>query len=289
MIFQYFIPKLPPAAVTPDLIREIGLGDVARDCLGPRVWERRTVRNEVHGKGPDGSNGTLFAMPPINGDAPVIGYYPQRQDWRPVRAKPKPGETEAPILYWLGFDREDRPRPETVRRARLVEGYDLELVDSQTWTCPTIRRIGGRPGVPTVWGVSQCGGFSETVDDEYRDLWELAGEMMEAITGRRDWNKPETFAAAVRCLGLNYRVGPHEVSAIGLITSENYPQIFKAAIDGDALLAYFSSPEGQDQLRSTFNEEPDKKKETTTSAPDGTSSTPGPSVDIPTTGPVGAN
>ncbi|MCH7685336.1 MAG: hypothetical protein IH899_01410 [Planctomycetes bacterium] len=36
-------------------------------------------------------------------------------------------------------------------------------------------------------------------------------------------------------LSINYRVGKHEVSRLGLVTSDNYVRIFKAAVDGELI------------------------------------------------------
>ena len=281
MIFLYFFPAIEAASVTPDMVVSHGLGDVARDCLDPRNWERRTARMNV-AKEPSGNSGALLALLPCDDLTPVIGYYPAQQHWREIRGPAGP--------RWIGWTTDDPPRPETLRRTRVVPGYEVELPDGHVWTCPTIRRVGNRPGVPTHWGVGVDGQFSETVLDECVELWELSGEMLQASLGARDWTPAQCFAAAVRCLQLNYRVGAHEVTALRILTSDTFARVFKAAVDGDALQAYFDSPEGKAALAAAFQDEHDPaKKKTAEAPPHGMSSMPGPSAACPTTAPAGAN
>lgn len=276
MIFLYYFPATDRAAITPAFVRAAGLGDVGRDCLAPRVWDDRTARANVHQRGPDGSSGAILAFLPVDDLTPDVGHFPDRQVWRPV------GD---PIKYWIGHTPSDPPRPETLRRAHVVPGYDVELPDGHVWTCPTIRRYGRQFGVPTQWGVDACGQFTESVLPDYAAFWELSGEMLDAALGGRDWNTAQYFDAAARCLGLNYRLGPHEITALGLLTSDTFARVFKAAVDGDALQAYFDSPDGRAALAAAFQDDPTAKKKTDAAAPAGTNSTPGPSADCPISAP----
>lgn len=282
MIFLYYLPRKDRSRLTPGDVESLGLGEIAGDCLSARHWEHRTARMNVNAAGPDGSSGCILALLPMNGQTPEIGHYPDRQTWRPIGPPDQP-------RYWLGWSTADPPRPETLRRSRLVPGVELELGDGQLWTAPTIRRWNGDSNLPQIWGVDPCGRFQEAIDEAYADWWRLSGEMWDVCFGRQDWSSAQTFAAAVRCLSLNYRVGPHETTALGLLTSDTYPRVFKAAVDGEALDEFLASPAGQEFLSSVFGPTDDSKKNGPTSAPPDTNSMPGPSAGSPTIGPAAEN
>lgn len=231
-------------------------------------------------RGPNGSNGCILALVPMSGECGEVGYYPDRQTWIPV------GPTDAP-KYWLGWNTQKPPTPDTLRRDRIVSGYEYTLGDGHDWTAPTIRRPNGKTNLPEVWGVDPAGAFAARLHPDYDRFWQLAGEMFKVALEQIDWEQPQTFAAAVECLGLNYRVGPHEVSALGLLTSETYPLVFGAAIDAELMKQLIESPAFRELMAELAGDESKKKPDDCDlNLPN---STPGPPGDCQTTNPAAAS
>ena len=287
MIFLYFLPALSKADVTPETVRAAGLGDVARDCLAPRAWNERTARMDV-ARGPSGSSGALLALLPVSGETPTIGCYPERQTWRPVRSAP-----DADPRYWLGWFGDDPPRPDTLARDRLVSGEDHELGDGRVWHCPIIRRPNRSTNLPERWGVDETGRFVASVEPDYEAFWTLSGEIFETAFGLRDDSPAWAWQAAVRCLSLNYRVGPHEATALNLLSSALAPRVCHAAIDAAAIKACVESmqtPAGRELLDAAFPDVDESKKNIAPAPdPNSTNSTPGRSDDCPITAPAAAS
>lgn len=275
MVFLYFLPRFEPPQISPEILTGRGLGETLRDCLGSDLRERLVIRG--CGRGPDGG-GVIVAPLPVGGElaGQSIGFYPDRQTWQPVTS-PQDGP-----LYWIGVDREQPPQPEGLRRQVLVDGIDYALGDGRVWRCPTIRRLDGAPLLPSGWAVDDSGQFTTRVLDEYQADWKLAGEMWDVFSGARSIEPPESFAYAIRALSINYRIGPQEASRLSLLTSENYPLVFKAAVDGERLETFLNSPEGQAMLADLEGPAFDPEKKTA-ETPETASFSAGPRDNLPPT------
>lgn len=266
MIFQYFLPVVSKDAVTADTLAACGLAPVFRDCLRSEPdFQRLCTRMDV-AVGPTGTSGALVAALPTNDELPHrLGFHPDHQEWVEIEGK-----------YWLGSDTEpeQKPTPAGLARDPLIGGYEFELGDGQVWQCPVIRYPVGSSNLPSRWGVDpKTGDFREQILAEYEDAWQMAGEMWDVFMGEKEIEEPESFRYAVRALGLNYRLGPHEAARMGLLTSTNYMHVFKAAIHGP-------------MIEELLKEEESKKN---SQPPPPESSTPGPPADSPNTGPAAAS
>jgi hypothetical protein len=275
MIFQYYVPGIGAENVDVALILRLGLEEVFFDCTG-RDFEEAVIRTPV-AKGPDGSSGAIFAPVPVDRSiSPLAGYHPDRQTWVEIAAG-----------YWLGSETDNPPSPESLRRRHITRGLDLELGDGRVWTAPTIRAPNGRCYLPSTWGVDSEGQFRETILPDYESYWEMAGEVWDLCFGKTECDYADSFGYAARALGLNYRVGPHEVSRLGLLSSANYLQVFKTVIDGQLIEEFIESPAGQAALQEVFQNPPAEaaEKKRDEPPPDGSTS-PGPEADSPTTDPA---
>jgi hypothetical protein len=306
-MFQYFLPGIAhPSHVTPSLLRDRGLGDVLADCLrNDAAFARLKSSTNVQPHGPEGHAGVMLSPLPAGGDlrdyAPRIGFHPDEQQWREVR--PPTSDLRPPIF--LLWEPARLPTPAELRRETpLLSGYDLELGDGQVWTAPRIRRPSVEAGdppasehrlgdgtafVPSAWGVDAVGNFTRTVRDEYRAAWEMAGEIFEVFVGLRSIERPEALAYCVRVLGLNYRLGPQEATALKLFDDGNYQRVFWAPFDGE-LLNEFIAEHNEDLAAELADEDGDQKKsdsgECSTPA---TGSPVSPAVSAPATAPPTEN
>lgn len=218
MIFFYYLPQISAHQVTPGLLAGRGLAGPLKDCLGERVFGDRVSRHNVV-RGPDGSSGVILFAPPFGGgeiDRP--GYHPEHQEWTQVLGADG-------VSYWLGRDREQPPSPEGLRREDQLDGYEQVLGDGRAWLCPTIRRAWVVPRVPQSYG-RHNGRFERRVLPEYEDVWkQSAGWLAERLTDE------EWFDASVTCLGLNYRLGAEEITALGLLNDRTMQAVMESALD----------------------------------------------------------
>lgn len=221
-----------------DLLASVGLSHTLADVKAGE-WSCF----DMTAKGPDGQVGMILAAQTVGGEVPrLLGYYPDRQQWR------KCGER-----LWLGFDPEDLPTPDELKRRQQVAGYDLELGDGQTWTVPVVRRIGGGTNLPASLGWNEKGEWASEILPAYRSLWDEFGLVASGFFrpasaqecryygaardefGNREWSLPEVIDLAARLLAVNYRVDRYLTSALGLFQSTNWESVLFSAIDGPAV------------------------------------------------------
>jgi len=218
--FMYYLPGVEPQSVTPELLKKLGLEDAFRDLFGK--WQpphNVTVAPIIHG--PDGKSGCYLYPIPVTGNLPrTHGYNPDTQEW------------EDHDGYWLGIDTENRPTPPELVRPTVVSGYEYRLGDDCDWICPVLRRPDGTPNVPQSWG-RNSEGFVEKVLPQWEWAWKLSEKIWNVFIGVEEIETPECWEISSKLLSINYRLGEYEVTRLGLVTSENYDQIFKAAVEGD--------------------------------------------------------
>lgn len=231
----YFLPGLSRAQLTPTALT--GLHPDLHDAA-------QLVCCDVTGKGPSGTSGVVVA------DHPHSGYHPERQTWHHVAG------------LWVGW--QDSPTPASLQRPIQIDGYLFELGDGQQWMCPVLRVHGIRLNLPSTWGLDAAGNFSQQVLPGYEDEIELAEKIWQHVNGE-PLTKPEAFSLCARLLAVNYRLSPAAVSALGLITSDNYQRVFQAAIDGPAIQALMQD---KPAVAAAIAEMSPEKK--TTPGPDGT-------------------
>ena len=178
-----------------------------------------TVSQIIHG--PDGKGGCYVYPIPETGNLPrTHGYDPQTQEWDDHGG------------FWLGIDTENRPTPPELIRPTVVSGYEYRLGDDWDWICPVIRRPNGSPNIPQSWGENGSG-FVEKVLTQWVWAWKLSEKIWNVSWGEEDIETAEAWGICCQLLSINYRVGKYEITKLQLITSNNYIQIFEAAVEGE--------------------------------------------------------
>ena len=144
--------------------------------------------------------------------------------------------TAAPdAAYWIGFLRSDLPRPQDLVRAKVMPGHPVCLADGNLWTVPVARLLDGAPALPRrlTWdGASWQPG---DVLERYADLFGAACRCWDALSQDGEVTFDESCDVAVLALAINYRVGPAEVSALGLFDNTSHIEVVKAMLDWPAL------------------------------------------------------
>lgn len=260
--FLYYLPGQTVATCDRDALRAAGLEMVFREEVqSQRAFQEQLILHQVHANGPgERRSGVLVTV-----DQPGVervGYYPAEQAWSDCGK------------FWLGEWRSARPEPADLSRPQLVSGYECVLGDQRAWTAPTIRRGGIGANLPRAMGLDPCGAFGLRVLPDWEWAWQLGQEIFDTAFGTPSVPYETVFRLCCACLSINYRVGPIEVSRLGLVTTDNFQRIFDAAIDWDLV---------QELLR---EEEESQKKSAGPAGPASVSISPGPGEISPATPPV---
>jgi hypothetical protein len=261
-------PLLYYAAGTTEIdaarLRELGL---TQQAYPPEFWnappvEKFTPTQAQVANGPDGAAGRIFTLGP---DDRGMIYRADDQEWK--RFAVKAG------ALWIGWWRGQRPHPEDLARPEMMRGTLVELGDGHTWRVPVAMLA------PQIAEIGEDGRWQRRPDPKYHGLFELAerlqADFWEAIIaameivderdqkyGNRfdEWDADfamrwravlDAAHAAQEALNLNdvvsvlahnYRVGPREGSALGLIrTAESWLSdtafdIVNATVNGPGIL-----------------------------------------------------
>ncbi|MFH1731406.1 MAG: hypothetical protein ABIF82_07130 [Planctomycetota bacterium] len=222
--FTYYVPGLSGVRAE-DLVA--GLPDSLRAVFRGHVPAFRGCES-----GPDGGKGqAVKAIERGN------GYFPDKQDW-----------IDTGDGYWLGWDRDAKPRPADLERPKMITGYDVELGDGNLWQIPSVtfveRKVTFRNGR---WQngvvIPELAALVEAADRV------LEGQEIEERDGKTYFkaDAAEMAEIAATALAANYCVGPHEIAALELLSSRNLWGICQALTDMPQMIQRWKdSAEGTD-------------------------------------------
>jgi hypothetical protein len=147
---------------------------------------------------------------------------------------------EAHARVWFARTEADKnpATPDTLSRGSKFAGQEVELGDGNRWQIPHALAHSDDASSPTNtlagrWIMRNGEGYLTFADWQEahrqltlsaRDLWAIfeAGRTEDFLI---DWN------LAVNAIGINYRLGPAEISALGLLDQGNVIPIAKAVMD----------------------------------------------------------
>lgn len=174
---------------------------------------------DVSEGGPDGGGGVLVYFDPRGRFAPnmLATIDMAAQDWLPAAPD---GELPAG-RYWVGIWKQQKPTPDDLQRATLVDGAPLLLRDGREWVIPiadylprlmTINRQTGdeelRPLPDHLSFIERTNEiFKLFISDEFHDR--LKDDFRVVV--------PKGLTYAAEALAVNYRVGRDLVDMLGLI------------------------------------------------------------------------
>ncbi len=236
-MFFYYLPGVAPDQVTRETLQAGPLAPIFWDLLrSPALFEARIRVFHIHAHGPDKLSGCIVAAMPAGGlEGPPPGMR-DGQSWTRV----------ADGNYWIGFDQDAPPAPDELQREYVVTGPEHELGDGRIWTCPIVRRQGVQNALPSRWGVDPTTGeYASTMLPRYSAAWAAAGKILNAQFGG-ELSRQGALDLCVQMLAINYRIGVHEVSLLGLLDDTNWKLIWRAATDADFLDEWLESqqPDG---------------------------------------------
>ena len=160
---------------------------------------------------------------PSDLSASLSRYKADEQDW----AEFSPGK-------WVGVWRDAKPGPVSLMRdaSKIVEGVTIELGDGNHWILPRLKTESHGSGLPQVIRFSSSGTLYAEPLDKYKSLCRDGERLWQTLLWMRSGDetcRPESpmvevdiFRLISEVLGVNYRVGPAEVSLLGLVTTVNF-------------------------------------------------------------------
>jgi len=227
--FVYYLPD-KKTNITADAIRAAGLGYAFEEKLDGTL--RMTVRQVS--RGPSGEHAGVVVGDPFRIAPGRIGFYPAEQEWRQL-----PQSTA-----WVGYYRDDPPRPDQLWRKEVLPGHAVELGDGQKWEVPIVRGITEVDGAITPYtplprrvDLNEEGAF---VPGDVLPCYEgiLRGVLTHYDRLVQAYAKQESKVfcddqVAAELLTTNYCIGRVEIVVLGLFTwnSHHIMDVLNAAID----------------------------------------------------------
>ena len=180
------------------------------------------VANTAHGPGQQGP-GVLFAavrdglVVPAGEIERRLKYVadPARQVWMEADG------------FWVGYEVDARPGPEDLERAKMVDGYPYQCRDTGSWVVPLARYADGGTNLDQRIVYLPSREIEMRPLQRYEALCAFAAEHFEYLSGvyQDELDLMVTYSqrfADVACeaLGVNYHVGPYELSLLGMLTKD---------------------------------------------------------------------
>ena len=187
--------------------------------------------DEPPGAGPGGKSGVFLMAMPTSGEKPArVGYYPNQQEWTEF--------ADGDSGYWVGLDKDQPPTPADIQRKSVFPGYGLTL-SGQVWQIPVIRDPHGGTGLPCDWTLEASGNVAETIQREYRSLWEEFASVVDLFfstdtatpPGLFQLERQDAMARCLQALAVNYRIGRAEQNLLRLVNAETWIPILGATVD----------------------------------------------------------
>lgn len=229
--FVYFVEGVARGTLTPDQLSERGLSHALAERVQPRGAS----------SGPGGCGGLCLCDGRV--DHSCLGYFPDRQEWRPM--------VGAPGGVWCGLDRERRPRPDELARDTLLDSNLVADGLGVQWAVPAARRFHHQPPSPPVPLENlprrlaldvQSGRFLPgEVQERYRPLWQAvrgyteaaeaavaAAEATDSGEVRFDY---DVDGMAILALQANYRLSATEIDLLGIWDEDFRERVIEATLD----------------------------------------------------------
>jgi hypothetical protein len=234
MQFLYFIPDRTNAP--PEVLAELGIAAVL-GCPAATGYIDA---------GPSGAGGVLVAA--SVGPPTALAFRKDRWRWIPRHDAAEP----AKVIYHLGVP-QPPPGPEDLARPEMLAGKAIILADGREWIVPLARYYDGGTPLGRRVTLDEAGNEVLGVLEARRGLWEAACEVWEEFVAQQALDSESQGQAvatdrkareggmtllrakqiASMALGANYRVGEFEVSALGLLSTENIHAALAAMADVD--------------------------------------------------------
>lgn len=208
----------------------------------------------------DNTQGIVFSIKGRYSGDLKIGFYHDEQTWTNIpNADGKKGK------LWIGYYKNDKPKPKDFLRKDYIKGTEIELGDENKWEIPiAISFENNLCSLPK--SIVQYRADSEpefVVIGKFLELKNIADEMAELfnlydngkLKEKQEFYKyfKNQIPVCAKIISYNYNLSLFEISVLGLFTTDNTLKIMKEVIDG----TYIEEQEMQIRLE---EENKEKKK-----------------------------
>jgi hypothetical protein len=226
--FLYYVPTAQTTAQA-----RTGLADAGVDA---DLFEGLAGNHSA--KGPDGAGGFILGPAPgpnvVNLDS---------QEWLEVPGK----------RYWVGCYKSTPPGPADLALDPQIAGHEVELGDGNRWLIPVARKyreykgtLGWVLALPRTRRINADGNWEEgDVVKRHRPLWHEVMRIEELYERYEDGDEmafenvtidTETKLVAM-AIATNYRIGPAEITLLGLIDGAVIQPVIDAVRDMPTLVS----------------------------------------------------
>lgn len=201
-------------------------------ALYPQALAKSSIERGVRG-GPDGKSGFIFSASSLS-EPENVAYYPDQQTWTT-------GRDGSYVGRYQGF------QPSDVAKDIQLRGHLVTLGDENDWLIPCAIGFAEIEGsilpytaLPAKHHLNGNGTWvAGEVVDHLAGFWQLAERYFEHIKTEGTEEGAMSFsdrnALAAEAIMINYRIGPHEIGALGLLTSLTLDEVCYAALDFPSL------------------------------------------------------
>lgn len=239
--FLYFVEGMESKPSVGELCG-LGLGHVFD---GPGMVEHRLTRT-----GPLGAQGGVVVW--VSGTVARGGLYPAEQTWQEMPAvlvgAVRGAEDGGAPRVFLGWESGAKPGPEDLQRPRITAGHVVTMGDGRRWMAPKARAVVMAEDGSVAWANAlerrvrldrERGVWVEDgVAVQYEELWRIAELFWSALRSAGEGagdvvevSFDERIEYALRCLRVNYRVGPMEAEVIELLNETCAAEVLCAVVD----------------------------------------------------------
>jgi hypothetical protein len=218
----YFLPGVSMTrdttiAAKRQILQTAGLADIFAD-----VKQEGIGFAEVLGKGPGDKSGVIVYYVDNREVPPRCGYFAGQQTWHPI---------DDGSVLWIGLHNDYPPRPADMKRAKVHNGYEMELADGNEWQIPIIRRPSDMATALPQTQYIEGGKLVKKLKAAYQKFWDNSEVVADFFLAKKPLSELRAHELAVEAIGLNYRFGPNEQKILGLVDSENYGGVLCYTID----------------------------------------------------------
>lgn len=207
----------------------------------------------------DNTQGIVFSIKGRYSGDLKIGFYHDEQTWTNIpNADGKKGK------LWIGYYKNDKPKPKDFLRKDYIEGYFLELADRNEWIIPIARRFQQGCLLPKGIGMLVADRIDEFVIQKYIPLQKIAEQLYVhfGLDSDEEFKKDDDFLCdnksffkvCVDVLSTNYNLDFREITILKLFTTDNTIELLKLVVDMpyiDKLIANSRSIEKKKELVDT--------------------------------------
>lgn len=182
------------------------------------------------------TRGSVFTLKGKCSENIKVGFYYDEQVWQNM-----PKDDGTPSRLWIGYYKNDKPKPCHFLKNDFIPGHELELADGNNWIIPIARKLQEGCVLPKSTVMFVANRIDEFVLDKYIPLQKIAEQVyiLFNLDFDEEFKKDDEFIkddvsffnTCVEVLKTNYNIDFREISVLRLFTNVNTIKILKLLVD----------------------------------------------------------